>query len=409
MIRSRSAARRRRLAPPRRGASSPRPTAAQRDLHRDPRPAGAGEGRARLTHGQRTPQKARALAAAALGYRVEAPAVAFRCEGNHRSDAEDALRPRSTPTSREDKLWPEDGWRGLLAHFEQAGFVVLLGRSARERERSERLAHDAPNAIVPPRQSLPELAALARSAEDTGLTHLAAALGTSPSLVHRDRRRARRRGARALTRSRTPRRQSPRAKTTRRRRASDARAARRAGADAFPLHAPVVGRAAVAAAAAVVARPARARLSREDRRAVWTVRAVIGSAANVFWVHAVSLGETRAAAPARCAACQWNPSVTSSSRTATGREAGAACRRSRRAGVAAVRRAVRSAGVPRPLRAARGFAHGNRGLAESHGAVREGRRPALPRQRPLVGAILSRGYRKFARVTQPTCPLRWRV
>ena len=75
-------------------------------------------------------------------------------------------------------------WRGLLAHFEQAGFVVLLPwGDARERERSERLAHDAPNAIVPPRQSLPELAALARSAEivvgvDTGLTHLAAALGT---------------------------------------------------------------------------------------------------------------------------------------------------------------------------------------------------------------------------------------
>ena len=129
--------------------------------------------------------KARAMAAAALGYSVTGPA-----------------RWRFTPpvsapelpagpyaialhaTSRDDKLWPEERWRGLLAHFAQAGFAVLLpwGSDA-ERQRSERLASDAPNAIVPPRLTLPEVASLARSAEivvgvDTGLTHLSAALQT---------------------------------------------------------------------------------------------------------------------------------------------------------------------------------------------------------------------------------------
>jgi heptosyltransferase-1 len=87
-------------------------------------------------------------------------------------------------TSRTDKLWPEDRWRALLAQFAQAGLTTLLPwGSAAEEERSRRLAAGTPNTIVPPRQTLPELASLARNAEvvvgvDTGLTHLAAAMGT---------------------------------------------------------------------------------------------------------------------------------------------------------------------------------------------------------------------------------------
>jgi heptosyltransferase I len=129
--------------------------------------------------------KARALAAAALGYTVEgrprwnlAPPPTSRAM----PDGPYALAFHST--SREDKLWPEQDWNGLLAHFAQAGFRVLLPwGDAHERERSERLASTATNAIVPQHLTLPELATLARSAEivvgvDTGLTHLAAALGT---------------------------------------------------------------------------------------------------------------------------------------------------------------------------------------------------------------------------------------
>ena len=129
--------------------------------------------------------KARAMAAAALGYAFDGPP---------RWKLAPPPRTAATPdppyaiafhaTSRTDKLWPEADWTGLLAHFAQAGFRVLLPwGNEEERERSERLARSAVNAVVPPRQSLPELASLARSAEvvvgvDTGLTHLAAALGT---------------------------------------------------------------------------------------------------------------------------------------------------------------------------------------------------------------------------------------
>lgn len=129
--------------------------------------------------------KARAMAAAALGYAVEGP-PRWKFVPGTRSAAMPAgpFAIAFHATSREDKLWPEAAWNGLLAHFAQAEFRVVLpwGNEA-ERARSERIARSAPNAVVPPRQSLPELASLAQAAEiavgvDTGLTHLAAAMGT---------------------------------------------------------------------------------------------------------------------------------------------------------------------------------------------------------------------------------------
>lgn len=129
--------------------------------------------------------KARALAGAALGYTVSGPP-----RWQLAPPATNPAMPAGPyailfhATSRADKLWPEADWRAVIAHFAQASFTVLLPwANDDERARSERLAHAAPNAIVLPRQSLSELATLARSAEvvvgvDTGLTHLAAALGT---------------------------------------------------------------------------------------------------------------------------------------------------------------------------------------------------------------------------------------
>jgi heptosyltransferase-1 len=129
--------------------------------------------------------KARALAAAALGYTVDGrPRWNLRAAPGSRAMPDGPYALAFHSTSRKDKLWPEQDWIGLLAHFAQAGFRVLLpwgmsrsasaasGWRARPRMRSS-----------PPRQTLPELATLARSAEivvgvDTGLTHLAAALGT---------------------------------------------------------------------------------------------------------------------------------------------------------------------------------------------------------------------------------------
>jgi heptosyltransferase-1 len=129
--------------------------------------------------------KARALAAAALGYEVNgAPRWQLTPPAAACAMPQGPYAVVLHATSREDKLWPEERWRALVARFAQAAFSVLLpwGTDA-ERERSERIANGACNAIVPSRQSLPQMAALARNAEvvvgvDTGLTHLAAALGT---------------------------------------------------------------------------------------------------------------------------------------------------------------------------------------------------------------------------------------
>lgn len=129
--------------------------------------------------------KCRALAAAALGYDVAGPprwgfvpppTAAAMPAGRY------ALVFHAT--SRDDKLWPEERWRALAERLAAAGVATLLPwGSPSEEARSRRIAAGVAGAVVPPRQSLPELAALARRAEvvagvDTGLTHLAAALGT---------------------------------------------------------------------------------------------------------------------------------------------------------------------------------------------------------------------------------------
>ncbi len=129
--------------------------------------------------------KCRGLAAAALGYGAQGPP---------RWRFELPPAPPITPpgpyamvfhaTSRSDKLWPEEHWRELLANFTMAGLTVFLPwGSADEHARSLRLADTIPGTLVPQRQTLTALAALAGRAEivvgvDTGLTHLAAALGT---------------------------------------------------------------------------------------------------------------------------------------------------------------------------------------------------------------------------------------
>lgn len=81
------------------------------------------------------------------------------------------------------KHWPDGHWRKLLAEAIRRGYqVVLPWGSAGERERAQALAAGQAGTVVPPRMSLAEVAGLlARSVAvvsvDTGLAHLAAALG----------------------------------------------------------------------------------------------------------------------------------------------------------------------------------------------------------------------------------------
>ena len=136
-------------------------------------------------------ERNRRLAAAALGYAVGGECdYALAAAGEAAPGAAGPTFPARTPyamlftmTSRDDKLWPEEHWRALGAALASRGLqCVLPWGSEAERMRVDRLAPAIPGAVVPPRMPLAEVASLAARARcavgvDTGLTHVAAALG----------------------------------------------------------------------------------------------------------------------------------------------------------------------------------------------------------------------------------------
>ena len=86
-------------------------------------------------------------------------------------------------TSGDYKLWDEQNWIALGSALNARGQTcVLPWGNAREQERSQRIAAGLRAAVVPPALSLEDLAGLLAGGKavvgvDTGLTHLAAALG----------------------------------------------------------------------------------------------------------------------------------------------------------------------------------------------------------------------------------------
>ena len=88
-------------------------------------------------------------------------------------------------TSWESKNWPESYWRELAERVSDSGFsIVLPWGSESERERAARIAGDDPNRFVLPKLSIAEKAAIIGGARatvglDTGLSHIAAALGVA--------------------------------------------------------------------------------------------------------------------------------------------------------------------------------------------------------------------------------------
>lgn len=89
-------------------------------------------------------------------------------------------------TSRAEKLWPETNWQQVIRHLLQAGYQVELPwGSEDERERAQRLCRqlESPHCVVTGPLSLGEWQQRLQAVSlvvglDTGLTHLAAAIGT---------------------------------------------------------------------------------------------------------------------------------------------------------------------------------------------------------------------------------------
>ena len=86
-------------------------------------------------------------------------------------------------TARPEKEWPEAHWIALGTQLARDGYdLVLPWGSLAEKARADRMAASLPRARVPERQPLDSVARLMAGAElvigvDTGLLHLAAALG----------------------------------------------------------------------------------------------------------------------------------------------------------------------------------------------------------------------------------------
>lgn len=121
-------------------------------------------------------ERNRLLTASTLGYEVsESPDYGLRVPETSKSRYVVLL----TMTSRADKLWPEERWVELGR--ELGAPAILPWGSAEERARAQRIAAPIGGTVLP-RKSLADLARLFVNARavvglDTGLTHLAAALG----------------------------------------------------------------------------------------------------------------------------------------------------------------------------------------------------------------------------------------
>ena len=131
-------------------------------------------------------QRNRNLVAQVFGYSVDGVDPDY---GLAQPEAPPAWAP-TTPyivmlhaASHRQKMWPEAYWVELGQELARKGYVsVLPAGSDGERAAAHRIALDIPDSMVAPPALLPELAALlahswAVVGLDTGLTHLAVALG----------------------------------------------------------------------------------------------------------------------------------------------------------------------------------------------------------------------------------------
>ena len=142
---------------------------------REPLAASFYDRRHPVPRGAHAVERNRVLTAAALGYELDlALDYGLAAEGD-----EERYAVLLTMTSRDDKLWPEERWIETARALGMR--AVLPWGSETERVRANRIA-SAVGGEVPQRMTLEQLARLFARAHavigvDTGLTHLAAAVG----------------------------------------------------------------------------------------------------------------------------------------------------------------------------------------------------------------------------------------
>jgi heptosyltransferase-1 len=135
-------------------------------------------------------ERNRAVAATALGYAAPAHVDYGIAAEKHSRFVDARYAVLIHATSATSKLWPEARWSALGQALHARGVRALLPwGSAVEHERSERLRRAIPDSTVLPRLPLGDLTAVLADAEvvvgvDTGLTHLAGALGTRTAGIY---------------------------------------------------------------------------------------------------------------------------------------------------------------------------------------------------------------------------------
>ena len=138
--------------------------------------------RHRVERNQHAIARNRALTAKALGYTPAGPPDFGLERSRLAGPAAARYGVLLHATARPEKEWPEANWRMLAAALGAGIDLVVPYGTEAERKRAVRIASASPRARVPERQPLDQVARLIAGASfvvgvDTGLLHLAAALG----------------------------------------------------------------------------------------------------------------------------------------------------------------------------------------------------------------------------------------